>query len=298
MNTPPKGDFCVRIDFDRSTPNPERVFIAMTDIIQAFRSIDHGFIQSIDSKIEPVLMLEDIEASSLKVWLRSVLEAVDDDALKSLDWKKQVGKYLVKGKYILLDFLNKRTEITDAKEIRAVQMKLLQAAEETHVNQFPVYTPISTSQLIDGINRLSKATNSLGENDKVEYLSEEGDASFNMTMEFSPENIEQLMTRETLSNTSRMILKVKRPDYLGTAQWDFKHDTRTIQAKIEDDGWLGRFQSRLVDVRPGDSVRADVRIDVRYGHDMAVIGTHYAITNVVEIIRDYEDGAQRTIDGL
>lgn len=288
----------MRIDFDRSSPNPERVFIAMTDIIHAFKSIDQSFIQSIDSKIEPVLMLEDIEASSLKVWLRNVLEAVDDDALKSLDWKKQVGKYLVKGKYIMLDFLKGRTEITDAKEIKAVQQKLLNAAEETHVNQFPVYTPISTSQLLDGINRLSKATSALGDNDKVEYLSTEGDASFNMTMQFSPENIEQLMTRETLSNTSRMILKVKRPDYLGTAQWDFKHDTKTIQAKIEDEGWLGRFQNRMEDVRPGDSVRADVRIDVRYGHDMAVIGTHYSITNVIEIIRDYDDDTQARIEGI
>ena len=82
-----------------------------------------------------------------------------------------------------------------------------------------------------------------------------------------------------------MILKVKKPDYLGESQWEFRHETHPIPAKILDEKWLKDFQSRKHDVRPGDSLRAIVETEVNYDYNQEVVGTHYYVIEVKEVIR-------------
>lgn len=286
MANNPKGDFCITIDFDRSSPNPERVFMAMSNIITSLKKLDDSLIKSIDKNIQPVLILEDVESGSIKVWLKQLLEQINDDGLKSLDWKPMVGQYLVKAKYILINFLDGKTKITDSTEVKKLQNDLYEIAENTDVNNFPAYTPVSVPKLIENIDRLSTSLKSLNPKDKVYFTSNQGDATFNMDFNFVPEEIEDLLTREKIENTSTLILKVKKPDYLGSSQWELKHDKRTIFVKILDEKWLNEFQQRQVDVRPGDSIKAVVHITVKYGFDNIVINTHYEIKEVLGIIKD------------
>jgi hypothetical protein len=67
-----KADFCIEIDYKKDSENPSRVFEAMTALIKSFQSFDEDLIKSIDNKIEPVLLLEDIEIGSLKTWLANM----------------------------------------------------------------------------------------------------------------------------------------------------------------------------------------------------------------------------------
>ena len=66
--------------------------------------------------------------------------------------------------------------------------------------------------------------------------------------------------------------------------WDFRHADRTIRAKILDSDWLQRFQNRNEMVRPGDAIRADVKIDALYDYDREVVAVHYLIEKVYEVI--------------
>ena len=123
-----KADFRIKIDFDKSTPQPSRVFRAMSDLIDSFECFDKDLIRSIDTKIDTVLLLEDIETGSLVAWLVSKLESTDDEVLKSGDWKKVLGAFLLKSKYITVDFLKDKTKITSKEEIENLQRNLLKAA--------------------------------------------------------------------------------------------------------------------------------------------------------------------------
>ena len=42
--------------------------------------------------------------------------------------------------------------------------------------------------------------------------------------------LEVLITEQVLSNRGPMILKVKRPDFLGSSQWDLRYGNRAISA--------------------------------------------------------------------
>src|SRR5438132_12178963 len=102
------ADFALEIDFLPSSPDPARVFRSMTQLIDTFQRFDRELVQTIDLHIEPVMLLEDVEAGSVKSWLRAVLNATDDTGLQELNWRRIVGGYLVSAKYLLVDFLNRR----------------------------------------------------------------------------------------------------------------------------------------------------------------------------------------------
>jgi len=288
------ADFGIKISYDKGSKNPARVFRAMTDLIETLQQVDKTLVSTVDNKIEPIMLLEDIETSSLIAWIRNKLELVDDDALKSLDWKKQVGKYLVKGKYVLIDFLNKRSQITDKKELYKLSEDINKLAEETDVRKFPAYAPVNTQKLVRGIEALNVSLSGLDKADKVEFLSSEGNTGFNLDFNFVPEQIEEMLTKQSLSNEQEMILKVKKPDYLGDSKWQFKH-SRMVEAKILHEEWLEGFQKRKIDIRPGDSLKAKVRVTVKYGYDNEVVAEVYEIVEVLKILVN-ESGEQLSID--
>jgi hypothetical protein len=58
----------------------------------------------------------------------------------------------------------------------------------------------------------------------------------------------QLVTRETLASAGERILKVKKPDYLGTSKWGFKYAGHMVEAKVADEAWLKRFQNNQENV--------------------------------------------------
>jgi hypothetical protein len=292
---PTPEDFNLIIDYEKNSPNPERVFSTMAALITTFKSFDNTLIKSIDSSIEPVLLLEDIEIGSLKARLRQALRAANDEALLNLDWKPLIGQYLVKAKYLLIHFIDGKASISDAKEIRQLQDDLLNLAEETGAKQFPYYAPLKPAEIIEHIEKLDRAVKLLDKNDKAYFKSNYGEANFNLSFDYSPEKIEELLTKESIENNTEMILKVKKPDYLSSSQWEFKHDTKSIPAKILDSEWVTRFQKREEDVRPGDSIRATVKVTVKYGFDFSIIRTQYDIIKVHEVI-SLDRGTQLTFE--
>lgn len=284
-----KSDFCIVIDYKKDSENPSRVFEAMAALIKSFQDFDKDLIKTIDNKIETVLLLEDIEISSLKTWLANVLRGVPDEAVKDLDWKKAVGSYLVKAKHIVVKRLEGKTIITDAKVIEDIQYEIVEEARKTDIKLLPNYTPLQLPKLLENIDKINKSLEYLSSEDKATMKSEFGDATFNLELSITPSELEDLVTRETVSNETVMILKVRKPDYLGNTMWDFKHGSRSVPAKILHEEWLKDFQQRKIDIRPGDSIRAKVKTEVKYGHDFEVIGYNYDVLEVQEVIQDKPD---------
>lgn len=284
MSTDLRADFAIEVDFKKGSETPSRVFRTISEMIEAFESFDRDLIQSIDVKIEPVMLLEDIESGSVRTWLTYIFKGIDDDALKNLDWKKAIGAYLVKAKYFVIKFLENKTHISDRTEIFDLERELLAIAQETDIKHIPTYAPIPRPKLIGSLETLSAAAHHLREGDKLYYTSPEGKIPFNLSFGIVPDAIEDLLTKEIITSTMEMILKVKKPDYLGESMWEFKYEQKTIPVKISHIEWLRRFQNREKDIRPGDSIRALVEIKTKYDYDNEVVGTHYDIMEVIEIL--------------
>lgn len=286
------ANFYIEIGFKRDSENPSRIFKAMSDIINAFQELDNDLIKGIDSHLEPVILLEDVEAGSLRTWLLSQIKGIPDEIIQEGEWKRIVGHFLVKAKHILINKLEGYTEISDAEIIRDIQKEIEQAAITTNLKRFPHYTPISVPALIRSIDNITGALTSLSNEDTAFLHSDLGETNFNMKLAFAPSDIEDLLTKETIENTTQLILKVKKPDYLGQSMWDFKYDGKQISAKILDIEWLSMFHKRMIDIRPGDSIKADLKTKVKYGYDNEIVGQSYEVLKVYDILplKEYEQG--------
>lgn len=283
------SNFSITIDFDKDSPNPSRIFESMSLLIKAFEQLDSDLVKHLDGKIEAVLLLEDVEKGSLKTLLSSLIRGIPDEALEDGSIKKLIGHYLLKAKYIILNKMEGKATVSDAQEIEDIEILLGRAAEETGVVRLPTYVKPSRRVIIKHIDSINKSLLPLSPNDSAYYVSAYGKAGFNMDLTIDYDSMEDLITNETIVSTSTMILKVKKPDYLGESQWTFKHGNSTVTAKISDAAWLGDFQNRRIDVRPQDSLVCQVQTTAKYDAQYELISNTFDIVSVIRVNPRPED---------
>lgn len=281
---PPNADFALVIDFQKGEASPTRVFSAASDFIHAFEALDRTLVSSIDTSIETVMVLEDVEAGSLKVWLRNALNSTDDQALKELDWKPAVGKYLVRAKYMVLSWID---DDVAPRKLTDLRRDLVKLAQETDVRHLPDYSPPDPAALIDATRQIQTGKERLGKDDRVYLITDDERIDMNMSVTIDLEELADLATKETITTpAAEMIVAVKKPDYLGSSKWDLRHGKRTLSARIADESFLSRFQGRKVDVRPGDALRCTVSMEMRYGFDNELIFETIVVLEVLEVLED------------
>ena len=230
----PVADFAFYIDFKKRwggrRSSVEGVFRATLEFIKACERLDRELVTSIDASIEVVMVLEDIEASSLKTFFHNSIRAVDDQALKDIDWKPLVGKYLVKSKYMILKWMDNeetpRSLLDLGREIQKI-------AAETDVRHIPDYTPVGPSALIDAVRDFEGVKVHLVVGDKASLIMPDGEEiDFNLSARLDLDNIEDLAIKETqVHSVPSMVLIVRKPDYLGSSMWDLRHGKSSISAK-------------------------------------------------------------------
>lgn len=285
MSNPTSEEFEIRIEFQRGVGDPTRVFRSMAGLIDAVQRLDGHLAQMIGANVRTSLVLQDVEAASLKSRLHSVVEAIPDEPLQAGEVKKLIGHFLLKGKHKVLDWCTDRKEIADRAEVKQLENDLHQLAQETDIKLLPAYAPIDTPALLADISAVNDALVPLQENDDATFTSSEGASRYNPHLIVSEGVMREIVTRERLSSTGERILKVKKPDYLGTSKWGFRYGSRMIEAKVTDLVWLSRFQSNEEQVRPGDSLRVMPFEEVSYGYDNEVVHTEYEVHEVRYVIR-------------
>lgn len=284
MGTESKGDYAIELTFERGTARPAAMFRSLSDLIEAFQQFDTHLARSVAAEIEACLVLQEVEAGSVRAWLSTLLKSIDDTALKKLDWRQIVGAYLLRGKQRLVAFLDGSPKKVSKHDIAVLERDLLVLAQETNVRQIPAYRSIPTRSLVTDLSQLSAALQVLPAHQQAMLVVNARPLALNRDFLMLPESIDELLTAETLAGDAEMILRVKRPDYLGTAMWEFRHQNRQIYAKVADIGWLEQFQSCAERAPPGSSLRAVVRTEVHYDERGEVVATHYTITKVLGVI--------------
>lgn len=283
-STPHDADFAIQIDFKRGEGDPHRIFKTAHEIISSFQKFDRTLCNSVDVNIQPLMVLEDIEAGSLKIWLKNIITSVVDQALKDLDWKPAIGKYLVRAKYVYINWSNKTDEdssiLTLAKELKTI-------AQETDVKHLPDYVPPPIQDLVAITKEIDLAKGYLIEGDKLQFLSlEEDPIGFDLAIRWDDLELEDLVVKEVTTTEMTMNLIVKKPDYLGKSKWEFRLGSKPIYAGITDESWLDSFHKREVDIRPGDALKCKVAVEHHYGFDNELVKEVHTIISVDRILQN------------
>lgn len=105
-------------------------------------------------------------------------------------------------------------------------------------------------------------------------------AKYYLLDKLSEDVMDEFMAGQELENEIRAIVTIKKPDYIGRSQWEFKHDGHIIQAPILDLEWLEQFQSRSINIRPGDALIVSLKVICQYGIGSEVLKKLYKITQI------------------
>lgn len=289
MNSPEhieQGDsFILTIDYAKDSPRPSRVFRAMSELIEGFQALDNDLVRAFPVRVESELILEDIQVGSLRTVIKNTLKGMDDAALKNLEWKKIVGGFLLQGKHAVLKWIEAREQIESRKALQDLSEEVRRLAEGTRILHLPIYTPPPLPLLVKDIGVISIAVANLGTEDTASYEAAGSISGFNKAFHVDQEFAEELLTEETITNKSEVLLRVKKPDYLGESMWEFEHAGHIIRARIEDHDWLVSFQFQKVEVRPGDSLRVILETTTHHGSEGEELVTYYRILTVLNVRR-------------
>lgn len=280
------NEFEVIIEFRASEGDPSRVFKSMSGLVDSLSLLDRHLISMVDTALVANLVLDEVSAGSLKAKFKSVIEDIPDEALKNVEWKSIIGHFLLKAKYLIVNWCSKREAIKSRDDVMTLEGELMEAAEEADVKALPAYASIGPEQLLGDIRHVQNALEYLDVDDSAIYRSRAGRARFNRKLVLSDDMVQAVLTRDVLNSERIRILKVKKPDYLGKSMWVFQHEHHAIDAAVLDTHWVTRFQAREIDVRPGDSLKVQVKERVSYGYKGEVVHRHYEITSVIEVIHN------------
>ncbi|MBU1236447.1 MAG: hypothetical protein KJ634_10595 [Gammaproteobacteria bacterium] len=284
MTDQPSDLIEIRIEFERGAGDPTRIFRAMAGLIESTQLLDSHLALSIGANVQTTLVLQDVEAASLKAKLRTIVEEIPDEAVKAGEIKKVIGHFLLRAKHKVLDWCGERDTIKSREEVKRLEDDIHRLAQESDIKVLPAYAPIETTTLLSDINAVNDALACLEHHDQASFMSPVGTSGYNPALTVSEDMIREFVTRETIASRGERILKVKKPDYLGNSKWGFKYGAHMIEAKILDTSWLLRFQNSQESVLPGDSLRVILSEAVSYGFDNEIVHTDYEVVEVLGVI--------------
>lgn len=276
--------FEIYIDFTKSKGDPTRVFKTMTGLIESLESIDKHLAQTLNISISTNLVLEDIQSGSIRASFQSIIEEIPDEALKNGEIKPIIGHFLHKSKHKILEWCSERDKIANRSEVKKLQDDILELAEETDLTHIPAYIPLDEESLLTDINSMQESLTYLDKTDSAKLISNHVESTFNKELMVSSEVVKEMITREIIVTESERILKVKKADFLGNSKWSFKYERHIIEAKILNDEWLEKYQNRIIELHPGDSIKVMLIEEISYGYDNEVVHIDYSINNIIEIL--------------
>lgn len=280
----------IKFEYDEGSPNPERVFSTIASFLSELNNIDKMLCDTMPIKVTASTYLTRIENGSIKVFLKNQLEKIDDEALENGDFGKVLGKYLKETKLDVMKFLNKKIEEDeksneDAK-FKKLQQDIYEKSKKYELNNtLKLYKEIPTSVLAKNVTSLNSAFGSLLVNEKIKYKQDGKEIDLKYNSNLTYENAKKEITEKVIVSENKMLLKIKKADYLGESQWQFKtQENKTIDVKILDDKWLKAFQSKEVIAQPNDCLECIVKITTIYDDNSNEIGITYEIIEVLNVV--------------
>lgn len=271
-----EGEIALIIEYIPGESEAITVLQGAMRLIESLDALDHCLLSSINTSLEPVSILNDVQHSSLKILLARALKKIPDDLISNLDWKKWVGGLLVKGKYKLLKQID-----SDAPVINQVLIEL-----EPEYRSAPMlvgYHPPRLIDVQDALGNVSRARAFLG-HCPVTIQTEFGDVVIpNTSMPVTDDELQE--ASESLINKGREYLKVKSPDMLGNSQWAVVRGGRSIKIDMLHAAWLEDYHQGKISILPGDSLDCSFEETISYDGERNEIGRKLSVIEVFSVIR-------------
>jgi hypothetical protein len=283
--------YTLYLDYDQNAPDASRVFRTLADLVDAVRLLDEDLAHAIFDGLSVSQRLRAIDAGSIDAWIESLLQYAEGSWTPSIPGAS-VLRFVVRAREALLSYIGSHETVVNAADAGALRHQIVGIAQSTGVTNVLSFNAPSQRVILHTMKRIGDAKAGLRANDRVEYRSDHSIVSLSARFQLTSDQIDDLVTAETQSTRKRFTLVVRRPDYLGSAMWQFRYGGKNLDARMEDTVWLARFQSGQVELRPGDSILAEVEGLLKLADDGDLVTERYAVKRVIQVIR--ADGARQS----
>jgi hypothetical protein len=271
-----EGEIALVIAYQPGKSEALTVLAGAMRLIESLDALDHCLLSSIDSSLEPVSILNDVQHSSLKVLLARALRKIPDEHIASLDWHKWIGALLVKGKHLLLQKID-----ADAPEVRRVLVEL-ESDYKAAPGGLIGYTPPTVADVRDALDGVAKARASLP-GQHITIQTDLGDIDLAEAPAATPALAQDGPT-QTIVNTGVEFFKVKAPDMLGASQWTVLRNNRSTRVDMLHQSWLDAYHARKHSILPGDSLKCQFEEAVTYDAQGNELDRKLSIIEVLDVI--------------
>jgi hypothetical protein len=272
-----EGEVALVIQYDQGKAHALDVLHGTMQLIEAIDGLDKTLLSGVDTSLEPVSILNDVEHSSLKLLLSRAIRSVPDDAINSLEWKKFVGSLLVKGKNLLLQKLD-----PSPSEVQGALVTLEKDFPKIPGSTLGYCAP-RVEEVIESLRWVMTAR-SLFRGHKVLFQTELGDISLEDHDDpKAVKSITDVVTRRII-NRGTEFFKVKSPDMLGTSQWTLIRHGKQIHVSIMDRAWLDAYHQRKYGVLPGDSLECEFEEQIGYDAEQNEVERRLSIIEVLGVV--------------
>ena len=278
-----KENFSLDLLFE-GKKQPSEAFNILKDIFESVSALDDLFISSIDSGLQIQYTLEDLKFASIKSRIRQIIEEIPDEAIKDFEWKKLVGHFLLKLKYLALRYLQDNKSVDSKESLESLVKSIEKEKSKMLKNDRFIISQVTTYQLLFVLEPIVYALNHLNEGESIEYKSIEGGAKLNNKTIINKAKILWELGDKQSENELTATLKLKKLDLLSnTSNWSFKFGNKSIEAKITDQEWLDKYHAREFPLLPEDSIKVNLKIS--YTNSKGKISKAiYEVSKVIEII--------------
>jgi len=267
-----EGEIALVIQYQSGRSEALGVLAAAMGLIESLDRLDHCLLSSIDSGLEPVSILNDVQHSSLKILLARALKRIPDELIKSLDWKKAVGGLLVKGKHKLLSKLDATEE-----EVKKITLELAPEYKQLP-GQMAGYEPPNVKELTQALHGVARARQVL------QYGSVTIQTDLGLIELVSYQKWDEVIIEASRSvssvNLSRVVLQIESLTFKEGNKWRVNDGRGSFYAAMEDAAFMAKIESGER-FGKGDVLVADMRQEqqVEEGDTLKTIHT---ITHVHE----------------
>jgi hypothetical protein len=284
MVTEIKSSYEIKLEFDKNTENPSRLFYSFAEMIDSVNKLDIVIARTINSTISSKIVLDDVEKGSIIAKLWNELVISEDGKIDNGEPLGNVKDYVEDSRKAVINFVsNNKSSVEDLEKLSS---EIEEIAENKNVSETFNYAEPNLIELAKSINEIKNSTNALNDSEGFILTNEGKEASQiikNGGEKIDIELVEKHLTKEEFVNVCHAYFKIKKPDFLSDSQWDFKHGSKSVKVKILHQEWLDKFHNGEVVVIPGDSLKVKIKQTNKYNQNGYLISEKVEIIEVLEI---------------
>lgn len=267
----------LKLNFEKNSTEPQRIFDAMSDLIQSIQSLHTCVLSSVISDYETELLLSDVNEGSIISWLTPRINT--NGKTLSKEKEQKISNLLNISTQKIISFIEGRDTISSSSEIDKLEEEIKTVAVD--FEEFPNIFSLDRQRLMKGLSSIGKATEELHEKDTVYIELQNISRPINKNFSFSENEAKSLLAEKTDIFSGTGTFTIKKADFLGNSMWDFILDGKTVSAKMRDQYWIDKFHHRKEAVYPGDGLRCKYTVAIFYDKHGHLIDEKYEILEIL-----------------